>query len=264
MGPVGRGYTIARKEGWRELLSAAKQYIYRNARKRYWGLSKSATLTAGDIRAEFGTDGRTPHSLQMFERGERDTLVDILAEVTPTDTFWDVGANIGYYSCFVGQRANVVAFEPSPLVAERCRRNLALNNVRAPVHEVALSDHSRVTTLDPGIVARAESGPVEVRTERGDRVAQDVTSPTVVKMDVEGTELEAIEGMEKTLQADRCRLFYCEVHTGQTADRKSLADYGETLDSFIYRVEDMGFEVEMLKERDEEAHIKAKKGDATT
>lgn len=256
---VKRAYDVGREAGLRTLLSKSSAYLYWSGKQRCWEFVPVATISIDGLEAKFGTTGRAPRSLQIFERGERTMLGDILEETTVSDTFWDVGANIGYYSCFVGQRTDVVAFEPSPVAAEECRKNLERNGIEAPVYEYALADSSDTSELPPGIVSRTEDEPVEVQMKRGDEVVGDTGPPTIVKMDVEGTELDVIEGMEETLSSDDCRLFYCEVHTGEASDIRSIDDYGETLESFNERVRSFGFEVEVLQNRGAEVHVKGKK-----
>src|SRR5205085_5346004 len=49
----------------------------------------------------------------------------------PGMTCWDIGANIGYYTCLfaaaVGPRGKVVAFEPASRTRERLIQNVALH-----------------------------------------------------------------------------------------------------------------------------------------
>lgn len=243
---VKRSYVIVINEGFRDFTRKASRYVvdlipesYVEMKKVYW-VFFPAKISIADLTARFSTEGRAPHSLAIFEKGERKMLKDVLDEVRSSDVFWDVGANLGYYSCFVGQKAEVVAFEPSPVVVEQLYENLEQNDVEAEVYQYALSDSSGTVNLSPGNISRAEESSVEVETIKGDELEE--RRPTVVKMDIEGGEAYAIEGMIDILSSDECRLFYCEIHP------EMVSDYGETLESMISKIEALGFEVEFLNE----------------
>jgi len=50
-------------------------------------------------------------------RRESELLSDLIDTLEPDDVFWDVGANIGVFSCFAAQKlidGSVIAFEPFP------------------------------------------------------------------------------------------------------------------------------------------------------
>jgi FkbM family methyltransferase len=81
--------------------------------------------------------------MRMLGRPERlfTDVARITGNLTPGDTFVDLGANVGVFSLYaaqaVGPRGCVLAIEPSPIMLERLRFNLNANgfkNVRiAPV-----------------------------------------------------------------------------------------------------------------------------------
>jgi len=141
------------------------------------------------------------------------------------DHVWDVGANIGYIALvaarIVGPRGRVVAFEPDARCAAAIRTNAALNGlVSIEVLEAAASDRSGTAEL---VVVRdrlwtrlASVGDhelgerrVPVRTVALDDV--DGPPPAVVKIDVEGAELDVVAGMTRLLR-DARPLVICEMH----------------------------------------------------
>ena len=146
------------------------------------------------------------------------------------DHVWDVGANIGFMSLVaarvVGPGGRVLAIEPDPDCAAAVRANAALNGLDGiEVLEAAAADRSGVAEL---VVVRdrlwtrlASVGDhdlrerrVEVRTIALDDVAG--PPPTVVKIDVEGAELDVIAGMTRLLR-DARPLVICEMH-GRNAE----------------------------------------------
>lgn len=144
------------------------------------------------------------------------------------DVFFDVGANVGFFSLLagriVGPSGAVSAFEPVPANVARIRANARRNGLaNIDVLEVALSDAGGTTTLllaaHPGGAAVASAGAppdaigsIEVTTATVDDLvdAGRVRPPTLVKIDVEGAECEVIEGMKRTLRTHR-PVVICEI-----------------------------------------------------
>ncbi len=129
----------------------------------------------------------------------------------PGDVFVDAGSNIGFYSLLasrlVGPAGQVHAFEMMPDTAQRLRRNIDLSAAgNITVHQVALSDVS-------GEVVRASYNPeflgqaslssdlgarrthtVEVKTSRFDDILAAIGPIRLMKIDLEGAELNALKG----------------------------------------------------------------------
>lgn len=121
----------------------------------------------------------------------------------------DVGAYNAYYALTLAKltRAPVLSYEPDPGAIARCRRNLALNPTLAPLIELrAVSVGARsagaAVTLDDELLPRAGS-----------------TSPPswLLKLDVEGAELEVLKGAERFLELMRPDLIV-ETHSGDLED----------------------------------------------
>ena len=155
------------------------------------------------------------------------------------DHVWDVGANIGYLalvaSRIVGPGGRVLAIEPDPECAAAIRRNAALNGLDAiDVIEAAASSSSGVADL---VVVRdrlwtrlASVGDhheserrVAVRTLALDDV--EGPPPALVKIDVEGAELEVLGGMTRLLREAR-PLVVCEMHGLNTEFCAVMRDAG--------------------------------------
>jgi FkbM family methyltransferase len=124
----------------------------------------------------------------------------------------DVGANIGYYSLYMLPRASAVhAFEPGPRPLAVLRSNLA-GHLNAEVHALAvgkcagrssfiLESNSEVSHLaDPSAHQNEERHEVDVTTIDG-FVAEKGLQITGIKIDVEGADLDVIEGAVRTLES---------------------------------------------------------------
>lgn len=153
--------------------------------------------------------------------------------------FYDVGANVGYVAllaCVAGARVH--CFEPVADTAATLRRNLATNGFSsAAVHELALSDETGTAeftvTADTGRAGLAQfrgmGERVQVQTARLDDL--DLEPPDVVKIDVEGAEVLALEGMRDTLRKHR-PVVVVEIHAKKTmaASREVLEACGLTVE----------------------------------
>jgi FkbM family methyltransferase len=138
-------------------------------------------------------------------------------------SIWDVGANVGSISLPLAawnSAVSIYAFEPSPPVFTRLLGNLKRNPAllsRIHPRQEALSDisgsvpffvsneafNSGVGGLGPSLNRAAT--PVEVITRRGDDLIQSgaVPAPSLIKIDVEGFELEVLRGLERFLTESR-------------------------------------------------------------
>jgi FkbM family methyltransferase len=168
----------------------------------------------------------------LYLRYESSTANVIRSNVHSGDTFWDVGANVGLFSLFaakiVGAKGDVVAFEPSPEAFNLLRDNTkGISTVRPLPYgigsqngtvEMAVQGASsgssfvkEVTELSQqyhkGIPIRS----VPVRVYKMDAIAQEAPRPNVIKIDIEGFEVEALKGGEQLL-ADARPILIIEIH----------------------------------------------------
>ena len=149
---------------------------------------------------------------------ELDTHRTLRRLLKPGHHFVDVGANIGYFTMlaarWVGPSGRVDALEPDPVNRQRLRDNLCANKLedRVNLHCVAASTHAAEITLyhptagtlqaNHGMASMYQSLVPDsqghrVPTARLDELIDRV--PNVIKMDVEGAELQAIEGASRLL-----------------------------------------------------------------
>jgi FkbM family methyltransferase len=143
------------------------------------------------------------------------------AAVKPGDTFVDIGANVGlitlHAAALVGSAGCVHSFEPNPLLAERLRKLIDLNQLNhVTLHAVGLSDAQGELALsilkdhhEQGTLSRIDDPSVfshqyHVPTRLGDEeLPADLAGPAMFKIDVEGHELQVLRGLRRTL--DRLR-----------------------------------------------------------
>ena len=171
------------------------------------------------------------------------------ALVKPGMTVVDVGANLGYYTLLaarrVGPSGRVIAFEPIPEARRRLEENLALNGYRnVTISPVALFSRDTPMVLgrpfeDSRLLPETRhpsDGDLEVTCARFDAIRQDVGigAVDVVKMDVEGAEMDVLLGMTETLSRSRPSLLL-EVHAS------ALTGFGHTAAHVTGWLQDLGY-----------------------
>ena len=165
---------------------------------------------------------------------ERFPLFVLQHWITPNDVVWDVGSNIGLYVRFEVQAfgaGRVIAFEPMSENRHMLERNIQLGGIgdRVTLLPYAVSDHegaeelqiddiqSGTAVLDSVAQGVASEGRAAVglrpKTERVETrtvdqlVAESVAPPpTIMKIDVEGSELHVLSGARATLIDHTVRL----------------------------------------------------------
>ena len=202
-------------------------------RPYYYGLRFAvsrgrATVDVAGTHANFLVGSSAELQRVKGLRGERDLVSILLSNVRPGDVFWDVGANIGTHSILVGNKTgpkgNVVAFEPEPGAANRVRQNASENpGIQVAIVASPLGSSLKTSTLyvdDADSSGRHTLAPtddfrsVSVNVVTGDSVVQsgEAQQPNLMKIDVEGYELEVLRGMPETLSSPSLRFVICEVH----------------------------------------------------
>lgn len=161
--------------------------------------------------------GRSFDLYGEYAESEMDLLASI---IKPGQVVFDVGANIGAHSVFfaraVGPGGTVAAFEPQRQVFQTLCANVALNgfgNVMT-LHAAAGAQPGMIHVPQPdyakagnfgGIALNAAGGGEPVQVMRLDQIG----APTValIKIDVEGMELEVLKGAEATIARHRPALY---------------------------------------------------------
>lgn len=135
----------------------------------------------------------------------------------------DIGAHIGYYTLLFGAHCApegaVAAFEPSTEAFNSLNDNIELNQMKhISTFRLALSNHRGYAVMkseNRGLMLQDEEGTPEETTEM---IPFDDFWPTLnwsrldlVKIDVEGAEMDILVGMENVLQRFHPHLFV-EIH----------------------------------------------------
>lgn len=179
----------------------------------------------------YGTKGFEYHELGIF-----------ITLAKKSSVFFDIGANIGYYSIvskMYNPKIEVHAFEPLPGARVYARKNADANgfsNIR--INEIAISDkngkevfHSRInpkfkdfdihlngdSSLFPGRLTNSELKKFDVITQTLDSYVMENLEQgkkiDLIKMDTEGTEDRVLKGGNEVLKQHR-PIIMCEVIIG--------------------------------------------------
>lgn len=163
---------------------------------------------------------------------ERDELTAMKPFLRDARTIFDVGANVGYVSRFFARNADaqIFAFEPNPNIFALLERNVSrtgkvracnfgLSNADAELPLfLAGDDHSVASFADNYSAAFAalqengRIGSVTAKLVRGDEFCarEKIETIDVLKIDVEGWEVNVLEGLHETIaRSPRLRIF-CE------------------------------------------------------
>jgi FkbM family methyltransferase len=171
-----------------------------------------------------------PRTGQNVQQGIGEPKVQqaLVDHLRPGMTFYDLGANIGYFSLIagrlVGPKGNVISFEADPEIAARLRENLARNNFwharveqKAVWSEATTVSFARVdpnTSPDRGLGHVSPDSSADTITVEAVSLDGYVTTqnfPDFLKCDVEGAEAEVFRGADRLLAGKRAILLV-EMH----------------------------------------------------
>ena len=162
------------------------------------------------------------------------------------DLFVDIGSNIGTY-CILANKMNTksLAFEPTEPNYTVLQKNIKLNNAEDNIrlYNFGLGDKEKTIQFEFNDVNTGASGiphnnnykhPIKVNIKPLDDVKPEILSEVsrvLFKIDVEEMELEALEGMKKTIQSiPKLALIIEYKHSGYTKIKEALSN----IDSFEF------------------------------
>jgi FkbM family methyltransferase len=164
-------------------------------------------------------------------------------------TVLDIGADIGYYTLLFAKRVSkngrVIAFEPIPSAREKLLQNVKMNGYKhITVCDFALFSSNGSATLEgPLKISRIApkrekklKNDIEVQTRIFDECLQDlrINRIDIVKIDVEGAELDVLHGMKLSLSKYQPSVLV-EIHP------EGLKTFGYTSSDLFEFMESMGY-----------------------
>lgn len=153
--------------------------------------------------------------------------------------FYDIGANAGYYTImtakFVGNTGKVIAFDPLPINVSTIREQIALNSLDdiCIVESLAISDtNGSVQFAVPQRNANAHLAEVEAPHIRNhntydlievqsivlDDYVKNHPWPSLIKMDIEGAEVRALQGAQNLLHSPNAPVWVVTAHSSMLSE----------------------------------------------
>ncbi|WP_199120914.1 FkbM family methyltransferase [Pedobacter sp. ASV28] len=142
--------------------------------------------------------------------------------VSVGDTVLDIGANIGFHTLFfstlVGNKGKVVAFEPVINNFNQLVENIQLNgfdnvlpiNIALGNKNETLYINTAATNNNPGAYSLLDLGETKIECRVGDELSEFGSQQKIdfIKIDVEGYELFALQGLIKTIQLYKPKIVF--------------------------------------------------------
>ena len=213
----------------RSFVSRTKAFLSRSTREKYWAIHRRVIAhrfrNPNTLRLWFGCywlpEGSALDdavSSGSFEPSES-SLVSRL--VKPGMTVVDVGAHHGFYTLLasrnVGSKGRVLAFEPSPRERTRLEKHVRVNRCKnVSVYPFAVGSANAVGDLflvesaedycnslrPPAVAATTRKIQVEVVSLDEFLKRAGVHRVHFIKLDVEGAELDVLQGAQRTLETN--------------------------------------------------------------
>lgn len=201
-----------------------------------------------DIRMELDPEEWLQIDLRASGRLEARTTALFERILRPGDTYVDVGAHVGYHSLvaarLVGEGGRIVSIDPQPYNCAKILANAELNRftnitvIAAAADEAdgfislksqSRQDKARLTLAGPGVNDGALTFVVPKITLRWLIETYDLRPVNLLKVDVEGFELEVLNGAGDAMRAIENIVF--EVLPGEDADKtriieRTVRDFG--------------------------------------
>lgn len=257
----------------------ASDYLRNILVSLYWGSLKRPTrfiirkllngsksrILMGPLRGKYFS-GQYPHRLGIYERSVEAVILDNLKVGR---VFYDIGANIGYFSLLAAQvcgaDGHVYCFEPVPDNVDRLRDNIANNSIyNYTIIDKAISDTNGTAQLvlvdgtKSSLNTSISGKTITVKLLTLDEFLKDNRFPQLVKIDVEGAEKNVLNGAKNLLGHPQAPIFIIEIHDQENDTFVSdlLSQYGfltEKLGEDIKRTSSYPYHILAIKQDSEDA-----------
>ena len=210
-------------------------------------LRKKKTIKHNDLEFNFYVPNRLNFfRVDTFSTKEPETL-EWIDTFKKKSVFWDIGANIGLYSCYAVKRADcqVYAFEPSVFNLELLAKNIYLNSLSDKVAIISLPLFDSLAVRPFYMTTKEWGGALSNFGESVDHDGLPMTSvfkyktvgmsidqavsllnlakPNYIKMDVDGIEHLILKGATDTLKSAESLLI--EVNDNFAKQAKDTKEY---------------------------------------
>ncbi len=217
-------------------------------------LSARIPQTCGVVRTAYGfrmrldTSDFVQRSIYISGTWDNDVARLIVAHLKQGDLFVDVGANIGFFSLLAASRgAEVIAFEPQTRCCTELYTNAKINGLQIDLRSIGLHSASGIVKLYIGSAGNLGSASLlsrgdELETVRVDTLDNQLSGrvPSLIKIDVEGAEIEVVRGARRVLSAPSGPPVIIEI------SEYSLQEMGGSKDELFEIMANYGYEAKIV------------------
>jgi FkbM family methyltransferase len=222
------------------------------------GLGKSHQLTLEYDLNDF-VQSDIWRSLKTGIFYEHETSTAVLRIIRPGDTFLDIGANVGYFSLLVaklvGAEGRVVSFEPNPRNCAALAAAAARNQLDIVIEQVAVAEHNGTALFcdlgenDSNGIFHIEgdgAATYEVNTVSLDSfmTASGTPAPKMIKIDVEGAEMQVLRGGSALFSSPSLEFVICEFNVPQLhrfgSSMQDIVDFMDARGLSLYQFDNGG------------------------
>lgn len=233
----------------RKIQDFAYWRIYRRLSRlmRLFGPRFASTTVKGRKISILVSSDIEQYRIDSYGSKEPETLEWLDSQVNADSVLFDIGANVGLYSLYaatVNREARVFAFEPEAQNFAHLCQNVHRNQLDNIVPcNIALTDkevfdYFHISTMEPGSAMHSLHAPTEQRhggslsllrqgmlaISLDDLVERfRLDQPTLVKLDVDGIELQILRGARRALQSEKLRSVLIEL-TGDVEKNSEAAE----------------------------------------
>ena len=134
------------------LVGKTKFGIYAVDQVLNFAMEAKQTITHRQVQLVFATPNRLNRfRVDSFSTKEPETL-EWIDSIPKGSVLWDIGANVGLYSCYAAKsrKCRVYSFEPSVFNLELLARNIYINDLvdQVVIVPLPLSDSLKISTLN--------------------------------------------------------------------------------------------------------------------
>ncbi|MFI5201866.1 MAG: FkbM family methyltransferase [Candidatus Kapaibacterium sp.] len=230
---TGRGYD---RSGWMNNLHHKLSYRLHKLLPKF-GITGVQKVQVPGMQGRFmyvrAEDGGVAHQLIMYREYEPFESRLVREYFKPGMTVYNIGANLGYYTLLasecVGGTGKVFAFEPEPGNLELLRRTISENRCsNVQICPMAVSQKAGIATLsisetnsgDHRLTTIADREHVEVEIVSIDTfIAEGHAAPNAIIMDVQGAELDVLNGASILLASKDPLTLFTEFWPGGLNER---------------------------------------------